>query len=377
MFFSSQTYVDLSYGYFSIVLLTILFIVFLLSRWVKAKDFFFNNFVPIWTVPFILISIYAILNSNWNKEFIITYQSLFEAIKQGWNPYLDNVIYHRLANGSIIYSTFNYFPGEIIPYYFAYVMFGTWNFGVMLLVNIVMNSLVVLIFLSKSHQMSKYSRICYSLLLLLTSLTHSASLVFFLLMISCFVLLLQQEDISLKYRFLLVILMGIGSLAKFFMLPFIFIYFWHYIFEKKYYFYFIDLAGTLAIFLICTIPFGISNVLNSVIFFNLNLSERAQVTTYYFNILSGLCYFTDTKALYGILVIILFFVSVLLSRKVPLLKRILYISLICLIIFPTPEDQFLGCIFGLLLLSKLKELLEITVTTNSTPKEISIQNDVL
>ena len=354
----------------SIVLLTIILFVFLLSRWVNAEDFFFNKLIPLWTVPFILIAIYSLLNSDWNQELTYTYQTLFGALNNGLNPYVNNVIYHRLADGSVVYSTFNYLPGEIYPYYIAYLVFGTWNFGVMLLVNLFINLIISYIFIYQIPDVSISTKILYSLLLILTSATHSASLVFLLIMSSGLILLERKDDFSYKYRIILILLMGLGTVAKFFMLPFIFVYFWLNIIEKKYWSYIFDLAGTSIVFLLFTIPFGIWNVLYDAVFFNLNLTARAQVTTYYFNILSGLCYFTNTKFLYGPLVIVLFLGSVILTKKISFQKRILYISLICLLLFPTPEDQFLGCIFGLLLLSKLYDL-RIKRTLNVTPQPIN------
>ncbi len=343
----------------SIVLLTIIMIVFLLSRWVKADKFFLNKYVAFWSIPFILIAIFSIINSDWHKELIYTYETLFFALNNGWNPYISQVIYHRLADGSVIYSTFNYLPGEIIPYYIGFIIFNSWNFGIMLIVNLIINLIVIWIFIFYLPQIGRLSKLLYSLILLFTSITHSASLVFFLIMISALLLLNQDENIQIKHRLVLIILMGIGTVAKFFMLPFIFLYFWNNIIEKKNKSYFTDLAGVSGIFLIFTYPFGIWDVIYSTIIFNLNLTQRGQVTTYYFNVVSGFCYYTHLQILYGIIVVILFLLTIYHTRNIPFHRRILYISLIALIIFPTPEDQFLGSVFGLLLVSKLQEYINL------------------
>lgn len=352
----------------SIVLLTIIIIVFLLSRWVKADEFFLNKYVAFWTIPFLAVAIYSIINSDWHKELIYTYETLFYALSNSLNPYTSNVIYHRLSDGSVIFSTFNYLPGEIIPYYIAFILFRSWNFGIMLIVNLFINLIVTLVFIFHLPQINRSTKILYSFLLLFTSLTHSASLVFFLIMISSLLLVNQKENLKVKYRVALVILMGVGTVAKFFMLPFIFLYFWNNIIERKKRSYFADCIGTCSIFLLFTYPFGVWEVVYSTILFNLNLTQRAQVTTYYFNIVSGFCYYTHLQILYGILVGILFLLTIILTRNIPFHRRILYVSLIALIIFPTPEDQFLGSLFGLLLVSKLKELLNLKEIKNNIEK---------
>jgi len=176
-------------------------------------------------------------------------------------------------------------------------------------------------------------------------------------MLASLLLLYQKEEKSLKIRLALVLIMGVGTVAKFFMLPFIFLYFWNTIIEKKSYSYIADLIGVGIVFLLFTIPFGVYNVIYSTIIFNLNLSQRAQVTTYYLNIVSGFCYYTHLQILYGVIAVSLFFLSVVLTKNIPFHKRILYVSLIALIIFPTPEDQFIGSVFGLLVISKLDELI--------------------
>lgn len=356
IFFSIQPLKGVNNWSLSIAVLAIIMLVFLLSRWIKAEDFFFNKFIGIWSIPFVFIGIFAIVNANWHGELIYTYQTLFNALSYDLNPYVQKVIYHRMANGSAILSTFNYLPGEIFPYYIGYLLFKQWNFGIMLIINFIINLVATFLVVFHIPKINRSTKIFYSLLLLLTSITHSASFVFFLIMLAALLLLYQKEDPSLKLRLAIVVIMGLGTVAKFFMLPFIFLYFWNTIIEKKDYSYIVDASGVAIIFLLFTMPFGVYNVIYSTILFNLNLSQRAQVTTYYLNIVSGFCYYTHLQILYGIIAMVLFFLSVVLTKNIPFHKRLLYVSLIALIIFPTPEDQFLGSIFGLLVISKLDEL---------------------
>lgn len=312
-----------------------------------------------WSIPFVFIAIYTLITASWHPELIYTYQTLFIALSNNWNPYVQHVIYHRLADGTSILSTFNYLPGEIIPYYIGYLLSKQWNFGIMLAINFFINFIATFIIIFQIPNISRSNKLFYSLLLLFTSITHSASFVFFLIMLASLLLLNQRKDVNspkLRSRLTLVLIMGVGTVAKFFMLPFIFLYFWNSIIEKRKFSYIIDFIGVGMIFLVFTIPFGIYNVIYSTIIFNLNLSQRAHVTTYYVNIVSGFCYYAHLQIFYGLIAVSLFFMSVILTKNIPFHKRILYVSLITLIIFPTPEDQFIGSIFGLLVISKLDEL---------------------
>ena len=350
----------------AIILLSILIFVILITRRIKANVFFNNRWISLWTIPFIIFSLYEIFSNDWNKEIIYVYNTLFSTLESGLNPYTSNVIYHRLEDGSVVYSTFNYLPGEIFLYYLAYLISNSWNFAIMLISNLFINLIVVGIFIIKTPKMNRTTKILYSLILTLTAIIHSVSTVFFLIMVSGFILLNNKEEIKLKQRILLTVLMGFGSVCKFFMLPFIFIYFWSNIIEKRKYSYILDSLGVTSVFLLFTIPFGVWNVLQSSIFFNLNLTQRAEVTTYYFNIVSGLCYIFNLKILYAPVVIISFIIFVVISKNIPFHRRVLYISALSLILFPTPEDQFLGCIFGYLILTKLYEL----QVPSSEPKSV-------
>ena len=87
---------------------------------------------------------------DWNSEIVHVYRTLFSALSNGQNPYLEPVIYHRLADSSASYSQFNYPPGEIPIYLLFHTLFNQWNYGVLIFANLMINMFVVLVFTIKT-----------------------------------------------------------------------------------------------------------------------------------------------------------------------------------------------------------------------------------
>ena len=52
-----------------------------------------------------------------DSEIVNVYRTVFEALDEGRNPYDCGTIYHRDAEGNVVYGDFNYPPLEIYPYY--------------------------------------------------------------------------------------------------------------------------------------------------------------------------------------------------------------------------------------------------------------------
>lgn len=344
------------YSLVPVIIFTVLIFIIWISRWIPASDFFYNRSFRLWVVPFIITAILITLFIDWDAEIVHVYRTLFSALSNGQNPYLEPVIYHRLADGSVSYSHFNYPPAEIPIYLLFYILLNQWNFGILIFVNLIINSFVALVFIIKTPDLDWDAKLPYVLLLIVTTLYYSVSTVFLSLFIAGILLIdLDINPTKLK-RIGLILAMSLGLLAKFFMLPFAAIYFVHRIIEKHEWSYFIDAAVVLFIVLLITWPFGWFNVVRSTILFNLNLDVRSEVTTYYFNPISALFYFLNIKILYAPFVIIFFLTAALATRHLPLLNRIVLVSAFCLFLFPTPEDQYIGSILGLLILSKVAEL---------------------
>ena len=138
------------------------------------------------------------------------------------------------------------------------------------------------------------------------------------------------------------------------MIPFVGVYFWYKIIDCKDRKYIVDALLTFIFTIIALTPFGIMAVIENTVIFNLNLDTRQEFTTYYPNILSFIFYYFNIKLFYTIAAIILLFFSLIITRKLEILERITIILALSLLIFPTPEDQYLGSLLSVLFLSKVK-----------------------
>ncbi len=335
--------------------LTVVLFVIWVSRWISASFFFYNKLFRMWVVPFIIVAIVTTVFMDWDAEIIHVYKTLFSALSNGQNPYSEPVIYHRLPDGSILYSTFNYLPAEIPIYLLFYILLNQWNFCVFIFTNLIINAFTALVFVIKTPDLDWDVKLPYVLLLIVTTLYYSVITIFLSLMIAGIILLEEEINSTKMKRIGLIIAISFGLLAKFFMIPLAVIFFWSRIIENHDWSYFIDIAVILLIVVLIILPFGWINVVQSTILFNMNLDLRAEVTAYFFSPISALFYFLDIKMLYAPFVIILFIIAIIATRNYPLLNRIVLVSAFCLFLFPTPEDQFIGSLFGLLILSKVSE----------------------
>lgn len=340
----------------SVIILPVVLFVLWTSRWISATTFFDNKLFRLWVVPFIISAIIIIVLVDWDAELVHVYRSLFTALSNGQNPYLEPVIYHRLADGSVVYYRFNYPPGEIPIYLLVYTIFNQWNYGVIIFANLMLNVVVALVFIIKTPDLDWNAKLPYVILLIVSNLHNSVSTTFLSVMMASIILLDLDVNPTNAKRIGLILAISLGLLAKFFMIPFAAIYFWDRIVEKREWSYFIDAAVILSIVLLIIWPFGWFNVVQSTIPFNLDLIVRAEVTTYFFNPISSLFYFLNIKILYAPFVVILFFTAIIATRHLSLLNKLVVVLAFCLLLFPTPENQFAGSVLGLLTLSKVNEL---------------------
>ena len=340
----------------SVIILPVVLFIIWTSRWISATDFFYNKLFRLWVIPFIISAIVLTVLVDRDAELVHVYRSLFSALSNGQNPYLDPVIYHRLANESVVYSRFNYPPGEIPLYLLVNTLLNEWNYGVLIFANLMLNVVVALVFTKKTPDLDWDAKLPYVFLLIVSNLHNSVSTTFLSVMMTSIILLEVDVNPTNVKRIGLILAISLGLLAKFFMLPFAVIYFWDRIVEKREWSYFIDAAMILSIVMLIIWPFGWFNVVQRTFLFNLDLSVRAEETTYFFNPISALFYFLNIKILYAPFVIILFLTAIIATRHLPLLNRLVLVLTFCLLLFPTPENQFVGSVLGLLILSKVYEL---------------------
>ncbi|OLS26395.1 MAG: hypothetical protein HeimC3_09450 [Candidatus Heimdallarchaeota archaeon LC_3] len=344
------------YSFNNLIIFSEVLLIIWVSRWIRPDTFFYNRIFQLWVVPFIVISFLVLFLIDLDAELVHVYQSLFDALENGINPYTEPVIFHRLVDGSEIFSYFNYPPGEIPLYFTFYLIFNIWNYGILILANLFLNFIVIIIFFIKTRELGRKTQLLIIPLLLLINLEFSVSTIYLLIILAGFLILNSENPLTYKNRFFLIVIFFLGLTAKFFMIPFVILYFWDKLIEKREISYIIDLLIISTLVVIVFIPFNLISLIKHTFLFNLNLDVRGEVTTYYFNFLSGFFFIFDLVILYPLFVIFFLFLIIIATKKMHLLKRITIVSAFCLLIFPTPEYQYIGSIFGLLILSKLVEL---------------------
>ncbi|MCH8907520.1 MAG: hypothetical protein IH840_10560 [Candidatus Heimdallarchaeota archaeon] len=345
-----------TYNYLSlIVLLTVAWVYYNLN-YITSYNFFKNSYLRLWILFLLVRQILILIFLDVDSELVYVYQTLFEALEDGVNPYEESVIYHRLSDESTTLERFNYPPGEILFYWIGYKILGFWNYGVILLVNLIVNVLAIFLIHIKTKHFPLDQKLLYFVFLIIINLHNSVSTTFLAITIVGLLLFdLEQLDQSKPRRILLVFIFSFGLLSKFYLIPVVGLYYWYRIVEKRQFEYLIYGFANLLLVLALILPFGIYTVIDSTILFNLDLDVRGELTSYYPNPLSILFYLVDLKSAYAVTSVIIMFTAVLSTRNIELLDRLVVILSLSLLIFPTPEDQYFGSLIVLLFLVKIRD----------------------
>lgn len=357
------------YSSLSLVVLISVIWVYWAVRHITVDNFFKSNYTQIWLLFLVVRAVGMLIFLDWDAELVHVYESLFDTMESGNNPYKDPTIYHRLIDGSVIYGYFNYPPGEIIFYWITYKIFNDWNYGLIIITNLTINIIILIVLAYKTQDISWRAKLPYFLTLLVINLHNSASTIFLSIIMAALIILNNPPKPSKLQRLLLIVSFAFGLISKFYMIPFVGVYFWYKIIDCKNREYIIDALLTITFTIIALVPFGIMAVFDNTVIFNLNLDTRQEFTTYYPNILSFVFYYFNIKLFYSISAIILLLFSLIITRKMEILERITIILALSLLVFPTPEDQYLGSLIGILFLSKVKQFRLINDPIN--PSELS------
>lgn len=307
-------------------------------------------FVPLLLIPVLL--------ADPEYEAVYTYQSVFDSLEKGNNPYTSGTIYHKVDDSAVL-GNFNYPPMTIPFYWLTYLSLGTWDINLMILVNLLVRVLVCLVFMKMTPKLRYYQRLPFYLFFLLLGTTYPLTMTF--LIVSLIMYYLIRNDLSKgksavnKYLYLPV-LFSLGLLTKFFVVPIFFAYFYHYFFNlrktgdatKQ-----IVLIGIVTSLIL--LPFGIMNVIDNTVLFNLNLGQRAIYTTFYPNIVSGPFSWLDAELAYALFAVIAFGFFLYIFDK-NLVTKIVYTCIAFMLLIPTPEPQYLVILFYIVIAGKYMEL---------------------
>ena len=296
---------------------------------------------------------------DFNLEIVRHYESVFKAIDSGGNPYTSGTIFHMGEGGQTVYGNFNYPPVEIYPYYLAYRIAGTWNSVVFTATVLLLNALCCLVFVLMFPRIRWPYLIPYFLVFLFLEVKTNPAMAF---LVTALILLLVRLDARRPrpaYRYFIAVLFGVGLATKFFVIPLMAAYYWHKFDLKKLRSLALvvpDVAMAMATTVLIMLPYGVAAVFKNTILFNLVLKDRAVLTTFYPNVLSGLFTWLNLSDLYPAAAILILGLSILVAPKLNVYSAMLAATLTFLLVAPTPRAQFVPVVIYLALTGILANL---------------------
>lgn len=281
-----------------------------------------------------------------DSEIVNVYRTVFQTMDRGENPYTSGTVYHRDADGKAVYGNFNYPPLEIYPYYLVWKITGCWNSVVLVITIMFINFLACLVLLTVFREVPVSFILPYLVFILLIEIKTNPSMT---LLLSCLIILAVKKftpDWNLKKRLITAGLFGLGLLTKFFVVPLAGVYYWKRIVREKEFLsrpwqFMGEIALMIAVVFLVVAPFGAWPVFKSTIIFNLALEERAVLTTFYPNVLSGLATWLGLKSLYPWLAVGLLAAAVIFSVRLKIFEAMFWTGAVFLWVASTPEPQYL------------------------------------
>lgn len=291
---------------------------------------------------------------SYNAETMQHYQTAFDALAAHRNPYTAPTIYHSDALGHAAYGTFNYPPGELVPYWLGAQLAGTWNVLVFVSVQcaLLLGACVVLA-RTFVGQARRWWPLAPWLFAILTETNSGVTLLAVALLVYAIVAMSGRRQ-----RYALWGIFALGLLGKFFFIPLFATWHWRRLagatratLPRA----IVDVIAPLAIVALALLPFGIVNVFDSTIGFNLALDHRAIYATYYPNPVSALCYLAGLHGIYGPLAAGLLGAAVIYSRRFVTLEAFVFVGVAFLGVATTPEPQYLPAMLFLVTSARLAE----------------------
>jgi hypothetical protein len=279
-----------------------------------------------------------------DSEIVKTYQSVFDALDAGKNPYTSGTIYHEIEDQGPVYGNFNYPPPEIYPYYLAYRIAGTWNMTVLAVAMIVIQALAAAILFLMFPRIRPARLWPFVPMLILGEVKTTVALTLLMLAAVLWVIKKDAETPRPAHRYMIAVLFGIGALTKFLVLPVLAAYYWHK-FDRRNLRSLVaigvDMSVALATALLVMAPFGIVNVLKNTVLFNIVLKDRAALTTFYPGVLSGPLSWLGLGGIFPFAAVVLLALAVLAAPKLDKFTAMMIAANVFMLIATTPEPQFL------------------------------------
>lgn len=302
----------------------------------------------------------AFLTIDPDAEVVPHYASVFQAIDNGRNPYTSGTIYHRVDYVKPAYGNFNYPPLEIYPYYLAYRLTGRWDSTVLTATILIIQALVCLVFAWTFPEVKRLYLLPYMAVFLLKEFKIAVAMTFLMTALIVLVIRRSRDRPRTGTRFLIAALFGLGLMTKFLLLPVFAAYLWHR-FDRK------DLRplgeaaaeGTVALAVAALVmaPYGIAAVFKNTILFNLILKDRAVLTTFFPNVLSGFFTWIGRSDLYSVAAVVVLAAAVAVAPRLELFHAMTAAAITFLLVMPTPRAQFLPIVFYIVVAGALIELI--------------------
>jgi len=290
-----------------------------------------------------------------DSEIVRTYGTVFEALENGRNPYTSGTIYHEIEGLGPAYGNFNYPPVEILPYYLVYRIAGGWNITVLTAAMIVIQALPVLVLFLMFPRLPPLHLLAFVPMLLVGEIKTSAAMTLLATALILWVIKKDREAPHPVHGAVIAVLFGLGLMTKFLILPLMAAYYAHQ-FDRK------DLRSLAGIAVdvgiaigtavLVMAPFGVVNVLRNTLVFNVVLEDRAVLTTFYPNVLSGPLTWAGLGGVYPIMAGALLLAAVLAAPRMSLFTAMLTSACVFMVVASTPEPQFLPAILLLVVAAK-------------------------
>jgi hypothetical protein len=288
-----------------------------------------------------------------HAEVVRTYGSLFTAIGDGRNPYTCRCIVHLTPGGTRL-GDFNYPPAEIWPYQLVHGLLGGWGIGVLAATVVALNLVAAGVLLLAMPRIWRLRALAFLPLLVVWELGATIGMT---MLVTAGVVAIVLDGMRRErawHRPVLWALFGVGLLTKFAVLP-LFAAWWLASASRGGFApgrrlrTAADLVVPAGVALALTLPFGPASVVRSTVLFNADLGDRAALTTFYPNVLSGLVTWAGAGRLYPVLAVAVLVAAIALSRRMRPIAAMLLAVTAFLLVAPTPEPQYVPMVVLLLL----------------------------
>jgi hypothetical protein len=278
-----------------------------------------------------------------DSEIVAAYRSAFAALDAGQSPYSSGSVVHFDEHGEHKLGNFNYPPVELVPYYAVSKLVGRWDHRVLTATLVVLQLAACLLLRATFPRAEARVLLAFAPLLVCFELHTNVALTLLgvaLVMYSC----LSPGAGRARREAWLWPGFGVALLTKFFVIPLFAAFALRRLSWRSWRAALVGVAGpslSIAVALTLMLPFGVGDVLRETLLFNLVLSERAKLTTFYPNVLSGTLSWLGVPGVFPFLAVALLGAAVLWSRRLPLLEAAFFVSSVFLLVSPTPEPQYI------------------------------------